>query len=153
MLKLHTVLRCGAVLVLLVACGGSARADDVSDVLTAFQQYVARSASFDPSVADLYADTATIRSKRIMPDGTTPTLAISGMQWKALIRQALPLAKQRGDRNTFRNVSAKPQGKEVVITAERYSHLRAYASPFVQHWSKDQTGAWRISTEVTETRP
>jgi hypothetical protein len=144
----------GAMLFLiLLSHGAPARADDVSDVLAAFQQYVARSDKFDPSVADLYADNATIRSKRIMPDGTTPTLSLSGAQWKTLIQQAMPIAKQRGDRNTFRNVSATSQSKAVIVTADRYSHLKAYTSPFVQHWTRNQNGAWKISTEGTETRP
>jgi hypothetical protein len=144
----------GAMLFLiLLSHGAPVRADGMSDVLAAFQQYVARSDKFDPSVADLYADNATITSKRIMPDGTTQTLSLSGSQWKALIEKAMPIAKHRGDRNTFRNVSATSQSNAVIVTADRYSHLKAYTSPFFQHWTRKRNGAWKISTEITETRP
>jgi hypothetical protein len=146
---------CGraALLITVLWCGVPAWADDTADALAFFKEYIARSDRFDPGLADLYADDAAIRSKRIMPDGKTQTLSFSGAQWKALIKQAMPLAKQRGDRNTFRTVSAKPDGNSVVITAERYSHLKSYSSPFALLVTKDPTGAWKISAELTETRP
>ena len=130
-----------------------ARADDAAEVLSMFKEYVARSDRFDPGLAELYADDAAIRSKRVLPGGRTETMSLSGAQWKALIRQAMPLAKERGDRNTFRNVAAKPSGSDVIVTAERFSHLKNYASPFAQFWRKDKSGAWKIGAELTETRP
>jgi hypothetical protein len=130
-----------------------ARADDVADALAVFREYVSRSERFDPTVADLYADDAAIRTRRIMPDGTTRDLSLSGAQLKSLIRQVMPLAKERGDRNTFRNVAAKPEGRNVIVTAERYSQLKGYSSPFALLLSKDRAGNWWISAEVSETRP
>ena len=118
-----------------------------------FKEYVNRADKFDPSLAELYADDAAIRSKRIMPNGPAQTLSFTGAQWKALIREAMPMAKQRGDRNTFSDISAKPNGKDVIITAKRFSHLKNYSSPFAQFWSKGENGAWTISAEMTETKP
>jgi endonuclease YncB( thermonuclease family)/ketosteroid isomerase-like protein len=129
------------------------QADEVSEARAMFNEYISRSDRFDARVADLYSDDAAVRSTRIMPDGQKPVLSFTGTQWKALIRQAMPLAQQRGDRNTFQDVSAALNGKDVTVTAQRYSHLKAYTSPFAQTWSKDQTGAWKIKEEVTETRP
>ena len=131
-----------ALAALTLAYGLPARADDTSDALAMFKEYVTRSDRFDHTVADLYADDAAIRSKRVMPGGRAETLSFSGSQWKALIRQAMPLARQRGDRNTFREVSGKPNGTDVIVTAERYSHLKGYTSWFAQVWSKDQNGTW-----------
>lgn len=130
-----------------------AGADDISDVRARFNEYIARSDRFDASVADLYSDDASIRSTRVMPDGRKQVLSISGAQWKALIRQAMPMAQQRGDRNTFQGVSVNPTGGNVTVTAQRFSHLKAYTSPLSQTWGKDQTGAWKIKEEVSETRP
>jgi hypothetical protein len=98
-----------ALLIILLWCGVPAWADDTADALAFFKEYVARSDRFDPGLADLYAEDAAIRSKRLMPDGKTQTLSFSGAQWKALIQQAMPLAKQRGDRNTLPHGSERPQ--------------------------------------------
>ena len=136
-----------------LVCLLPAWANDVPEVLSAFKEYVTRSERFDQSLAELYSDDAAIRSRRLMPDGRTQNISFSGAQWKDLIRQAMPLAKSRGDRNTFRNISAVSQGQGVILTAERHSHLKGYVSPFAQTWRKDRTGAWKISAEVSETRP
>jgi len=137
----------------LLLWAGPARADDAAEVLTLFKEYMARSDRFDPSLADLYADDAVVRSKRVLPGGRTEMISFSGAQWKALIRQAMSLAKERGDRNTFRNIAVRPSGTDVIVTAERYSHLKSYASPLAQFWRKDQNGTWRVGAELTETRP
>jgi ketosteroid isomerase-like protein len=130
-----------------------AYADDTANVRARFNEYMARSDRFDVAVADLYADDAAIRSSRVMPDGRRQVLSFAGSQWKALIRQAMPLAQQRGDRNSYQDVSVAPKGRDVSVTAQRHSHLKAYTSPFAQTWSKDQTGVWKIREEVTETQP
>jgi hypothetical protein len=145
--------RFAAALLFSLGVAFAARADDTAEALAFFRDYVARADRFDPGLADLYADDAAVRSKRIMPDGKSQTLTVSGAEWKALIRQAMPIAKQRGDHNTFRNVSAKPVGKDVMVTAERYSHLKNYTSPFALLVRRDASGAWKITAEITETRP
>jgi len=100
-------------------------ADSTAEGLALFREYEARGSRFDPSVADLYSDDALIKTKRLMPGGKAQELTHRGDKWKAMIRQLMPVAQQRGDRNTFNKVAAKPDGKQVVITAERYSHLKA----------------------------
>jgi ketosteroid isomerase-like protein len=142
-----------AVLLAVLSLSTPTFASDVSEALTVFREYVARSDRFDPSVADLYADDAAIRTTRVLPDGTSQALALAGAQWKGLIRQVMPLAKARGDRNTFSKVSAKTVGKTVVITAERHSRLKGYTSPFSMVLARDPAGSWKITAESTETRP
>ncbi|WP_262272218.1 hypothetical protein [Microvirga yunnanensis] len=70
-----------------------------------------------------------------------------------MIRQALPQAQQRGDRNSFQDVSAKPGNTGIMITARRYSHLKNYTSPWAILVTKQQAGDWKISAEIVETRP
>jgi hypothetical protein len=79
-------------------------------------------------------------------------LSFKGDKWKTMIRLGMPLAKLRGDTNRFENVSARQVGGDVVITAQRYSVLKAYWSPFTLVLRK-RPDAWRIVEERSETRP
>jgi len=141
--------------VVLITLGSAvpAFADEGMDALALFQEYVARSDRFDISVADLYADSAVIKAKRVGPGGQTQILSLTGGQWKALIRQGMALAKQRGDRDSFSSVSTKPSPTGVMVTADRQSHLKNYTSPWAILVSKDHDGVSRISAEFIETRP
>ena len=128
-------------------------ADSTSEALALFRDYDTRTARFDVTLADLSSDDAVIRSRRLLPGQQPQELSFRGHQWKAMIRQLMPLAQQRGDRNSFSKVVAKPDGDRVVITSERYSHLKAYTSPFTLVVRKDRSGAWKIIEERSETRP
>ena len=128
-------------------------ADASAEALVFFREFEDRANQFDPALADLYSDDAMIKARRLYPTGRVQELTLSGDKWKALIRQAMPLAKARGDRNSFRHVSASPDSKQVTITAERHSHLKGYASPFMLIIRKQADGAWIIVEERTESRP
>jgi hypothetical protein len=123
-----------AILVLLVAAAplhAEAPADDV-DVAAAralFAAYETAEDSFDPAVADLYCDTALIVNKRTMADGSLRELTIAAPNYKALIRQAMPLAQSRGDRNEYRDVVFVEVDGGVRITATRHSLLKDTDSP------------------------
>ena len=127
-------------------------ADPAAEALALFREYESRGSQFDPTLADLYSDDALIKTKRVHADGRTQELTFWGDKWKALIRQAMPLAKERKDRNSFSKISAKADGNNVVITTERFSYLKRYRSPLVlvvrKHGDK-----WHIIEERSETRP
>jgi hypothetical protein len=144
-----------ALLSALLLAPAASRADALTDgALAAFRDYEARAARIDPALADLYADDARIVSRRLMPDGTSRSLSFRGAEWKALIRQAMPAAQQRGDTNSFRAPRATAQGPDLVrIEAERFNHLKRYASPFALLLRRDARGTWRIVDEYSETRP
>lgn len=83
----------------------SASAAPIDEARSLFQQYSRLEAGFDPAAADLYADDALIRNKRTYPTGQVRELAIPAVQYKALVRNAMPLAKSRGDFSTYSQVS------------------------------------------------
>ncbi len=85
--------------------------------------------AYDTRVADLYADDAVITNKRHYPTGEVRELTFPAPKYKALIRQAMPLAKGRGDRNTYSRCTYEPQDGRVRITCSRYSELKKYTSP------------------------
>src|SRR5215203_1474598 len=86
--------------------------------------YVARSQAFDASLADLYADRAFIENQRSYPNGTVRRLTIPAADYKTLIRQAMPLAKQQGDTNRFTDPRFTPEGSRVRIEVTRHSELK-----------------------------
>jgi hypothetical protein len=94
-----------------------------------FERFVALGQAFDPAVADLYADEATIRSVRRYPDGTARALQLIGAEYKRLIRSAMPLARQRGDRDQHSDVTVWADGEQTRIRSTRYSELKGYTSP------------------------
>ena len=143
-----------AVLLFALCLATPAAADSVGEALAVFRDFAARAARFDDSVADLYTDDAQVTTRRLMLDGSLHTLSFRGTEWKALIRRAMPLARQRGDMNSFTQITARPEADRVVVQAQRTNHLKTYTSPFTLVLRREQpSGAWRIVEERSETRP
>ena len=118
-----------------------------------FARFLESSHAFDPAVADFYADEARIVSVRKYPHSTERTLQMSGVEYKALLRSAMPLAKARGDTNTYADISYQRQGARVWIRATRYSALKQYSSPYSLLVGLDASGTWLIYEERSVTRP
>lgn len=117
-----------------------------------FSRYEKLQKDFDPAVIDLYADTASIKNTRRMPDGTSRDMALTGAAYKNLLRQALPVAKERGDTSKYSEINYLAEGTGIRITANRYSELKKYSSPF-SLLIKQLDGKWLILEELTESRP
>jgi hypothetical protein len=120
---------------------------------TFFARFVEISHAFDPAVADLYADEARIVSVRKYPNGAERKLEIKGAEYKSLIREVMPIAKVRGDTNTYADISYQRQGARVWIRATRYSALKQYSSPYSLLVGPDASGTWLIYEEHSVTRP
>jgi hypothetical protein len=108
---------------------------------------------FDSAIADLYADSAIIRNTRRYPDGRTQVLRMSGEEYKALIRRAMPIARARGDMDVYSNVQLQEVGDRVRITATRYSTLKKYRAPHQLIVGNTGDGGWKILEETGESRP
>jgi hypothetical protein len=115
--------------------------------------YVERGTAFDPSLADLYATNAIIRNTRRYPDGRTRTLEMSGKEYQALVRQAMPLARSRGDVDVYSNVKFERRGKRTRITATRYSTLKKYEAPHELIVGNPTGAGWKILQETGESQP
>ena len=118
-----------------------------------FERYIALGHAYDVSIADLYADDAVIKNKRTYPTGEVRELTMPAANYKTLIRQAMPLAKTRGDRSTFSNVKYTAEGPRVRITASRFSELKNYTSPISLLVGPSANGRWLIYEEISESRP
>ena len=128
-------------------------ATSIEEAKVFFNQYVQSEQSFDPAAADMYAEDALIKNKRTYPTGQVRELTMPASQYKALIRQAMPLAKLRGDTNTYSEVNYSKEGSMVRIRATRFSNLKKYSSPISLVVAHDDTGHLLISEEISESRP
>jgi hypothetical protein len=108
---------------------------------------------FDPSLADLYADDAVVRNTRRYPDGHTRTLEWSGKEYQSLVRQAMPLARSRGDLDLYSNVQFKVIGDRTQITATRYSTSKRYYAPHELITENVKGEGWKIVAETGQSRP
>jgi hypothetical protein len=118
-----------------------------------FKRYTDFERTFDPAIGDLYSDDAIIRNKRTYPDGSTRVLTMPAPDYKQLIRQAMPMAKTRGDVNTYSDVKYVEEGKRVRITATRFSDLKKYSSPLSLLVGASADGKWLIYEELSESKP
>jgi hypothetical protein len=137
---------------LLATAGATSAGAPAAEAKQLFQRYVELGQSFDGRLADLYADNAVIRNKRIAADGQVRELTIPAPQYKQLIRQLMATAQARGDRNTYTNVKYAPEGKGVRITASRHSELKRYTSPLSILVAPAASGGWLIVEELSESR-
>jgi hypothetical protein len=118
-----------------------------------FDCYVKLGNDFDPAITELYADDALIQNTRRYPDGSVKTIKIPAAQYKSLIQKSMPLAKSRGDKDSFSEVTYTPEGDKVRINAQRYSALKNYSSPLSLLVGSDTTGKWLIIEEISESKP
>jgi hypothetical protein len=144
--------------ILLVLCGvlghgHAVEAAPLDDARSLFASYVARSDQFDESLADLYSDSAVIKVRRRYADGQVRLLEVSGVNYKKLVRAAIPVARSRNDKSAFSEIGYTLEGPNVRITATRYSVLKQYSSPYSMLCGPSPDGAWLILEELLETVP
>lgn len=141
-----------SLLTLALLAATAAAADPLANAKKLFDTYVARTNSFDPAVADLYADDAKIENTRKYPDGTKRSVVVPAPKYKAMLREAMPAAKQRGDTSEFFAVEYKIDGERVRITATRFSNAKQEATPISFVAGPGPGGSWLFLEESSESR-
>lgn len=141
-------------LLAIVSCFGVlATAAPIDEARVLFGRYVQLEQSFDPVTADLYADDALIKNKRTYPPGQVRELTMPAPQYKTLIRQAMPLARAKGDISSYSDITFKAEGSGVRIRAVRFSNLKKYTSPISLLVAPNSDGQWLIREELSESQP
>jgi hypothetical protein len=118
-----------------------------------FKVYADEEGKFDPAVADLYADDAIIKNRRVYPDGRAREMSLPAPQYKEMVRAAMPAAKQRGDTNKYTGCKYTAQAERIRISCTRYSNLKQYESPLSLLVGPGKDGRWLILEELSESRP
>ncbi len=103
--------------------------------------------------ADLYSDKAIIRNKRTYPTGQVREITIPAPRYKEMLRQAMPVARARGDVSTYTQVMYALEGEGVRIKADRFSELKKYHSPLSILVKPTASGAWLIYEELGQSQP
>jgi hypothetical protein len=132
---------------------GAPSADARAKAEQLWNRYVALEAAFDPAVADLYADSALIRNRRTYPTGEVREATVPAPQYRALVRQAIPLAKAKNDTNRYSDCVYTAEDARVRIVCARFSALRNYTSPISVLLGPGPAGDWLIFEELSESRP
>ena len=140
-------------LVLALMIPGIANAGAIDDAQIFFGRYTALEKAFDPALADLYSEEAYIKNTRYYPDGKSKEMVIKGIDYKRLIKAALPIAKARGDSNIYSDVVYTEEKGAVRIRAIRFSELKKYESPISILVMQGHGGKYRIYEEISESRP
>ena len=118
-----------------------------------FKKYESLGNAFDPMVADMYSDEATIHAIRKMPNGVEQTLKIDGSKWKELIISTMEIGQKRGDKSEFSNITVAMDGDVAKITASRYSTIKCFTDDkYYMRVKKQSDGVFRIIEEFSETR-
>jgi hypothetical protein len=136
-----------------IAAVGVLSAQTLDGAKALFERYVQLEKTFDAAAADLYADDAIIRNKRTYPNGQVRELTFPAVQYKSLIRQAMPIAKARGDTNSYSDITYTREGSGVRIRATRFSNLKKYSSPISLLVTPGSDGRWLIREELSESQP
>jgi len=131
----------------------AAAADPVAEAKQLFSTYVDRLNSFDPAVADLYADDAKIENTRKYPDGTKRIVTVPAPKYKTMLRGAMPVARQHHDTSEFFSVDYTPVGDGVRIETTRFTSVKKEATPLTLVVGPAADGKWLILEEYSESRP
>lgn len=121
--------------------------------LALFEEFVRLGETFDPALADLYADTAKVTNRRVFPDGTSREMAMPAPSYKSLLRSVMPVARERNDVSRYSEVRYTIEGDNVRIRATRYSVMKDYSAPHSLLVGPDTDGTWRVLEESGESRP
>lgn len=133
--------------------GRATAADPMAEAKKLFSTFVERLNAFDPAVADLYADDAKVENTRKYPDGTSKTAVVPAQKYKAMLRDALPVAKQNRDTSQFFAVEYKQAGDKVRIDTTRLTAVKMEGTPLTLVVGPGPDGKWVILEEHSESRP
>lgn len=133
-----------AVVACAVLLGGASAAESAQSF---FEMFVERNNRFDPSAASLYLVDAKITTLR---DGER-RLELAGAQLQSAAEQIYSMAKTRGDRQTYQDVSVVEDADRATVRATRTSEIKCYVDPEYRLDLVKVDGQWRIAAEHSST--
>ena len=125
---------------------------EVETVKKVFESIQRKADLFDSSFVEFYSDKAVIEYRRFYPNGKSKVMTLSGVQYKNLIKKGMPLAKAKGDKSEYRDVTYTKIKDGIVVKATRWSVLKKYGTPYEAHFSMVE-GKVMIVRELSESKP
>jgi hypothetical protein len=133
------------------ASSAGSKAELIAKAKAFFQHYVELEHGFDPAIADLYSNDATIKNTQYMKDGKIFPRTVEVAKYKQTLRDYMKTkARQVGDVSNYSNDTYTPEGSRVRIKVTRYSSIEKLSSPVSLLVGPDATGKWLIYEELSE---
>lgn len=139
-------------LIMSMAVGLKAFADDAQEALKFFNGYVTAANSYSPAVAAMYSPDAKIIRQVVKPNGELVNVNTDTATYIKQMKIGQAGAKLRGYKNNYTNVSVTSLGNGAYKisslrqpTGENYK-LKTYMIV------KKQNGSWKITEEMMQTK-
>lgn len=132
--------------------GLSAFADDKSDALKFFNNYIQASNSYSASVLNMYSDNAKIIRQVVKPDGGLVNVPFSVSDYKKQLRLSSRIAKIKNYKNYYSNISVTKVSDGYKIDAMRKPSLSDYKLRTSMTVQKQSDGSWLIVEELMQTK-
>ncbi len=137
--------------VLLIAGDNVAENKNILKAEEFLQMYQDYEMKYNPEIADLYNDTASIKYTEKMPDGTNFIKKIyNGTDYKKHLKIVVPNARNNRIWFRWRDVSFTPTGDRVWIEASRQEVKNNIKYKINILVGPDNKGNWRIYEEVNQ---
>lgn len=139
------------ILVILIS-GLAVFASEKQDALNFFNSYVQASNNYSPTLLNMYSNNAKITRQVVKPDGTLVNVPFSVTDYKKQLRLSSKIAKIKGYKNYYSNISVTKVTNGYKIDALRKPSLSDYklkASMVVQ---QQADGNWLIVEELMQTK-
>lgn len=123
-----------------------------------FRRFVELESSYDPALANLYADFALLENTVVYPGGFSRKRTFPAEEYKGVLVHALPLAEEQGQRSVYSEVTYEVErkageGAKVRIRTTRELLPQGYVAPFSLLVGPTARGPWRIWEEHSQSAP
>ncbi len=127
-------------------------ADEINDIESFFNEYVAAANSYSSSYFSYYSKNPKIVRVVEKPDGTQESVDIPFDMYKKEVKKTSKLARLRKYKNKYFNIRIFPQGDDYMLTAMRMPSTSDYKVPAHFVIGRDDNGNWKIKEESMNTR-
>ena len=135
---------------LIVMAGCGLPTTELDRVQALFTRYQELQTTYDPALADLYHDDAsvtTVLESDVEPDETH---TLTGRELKAKIGDIVAEAQSSGDRFTYPDATIKKVNADYKIFGQRRNEANPAFERYLIIVSQDSSGAWKIKEERVE---
>lgn len=127
-------------------------ADELNDVKSFFNSYVAAANSYSKDYFKFYSDNAKIVRVVEKPDGTKESVKVPLSRYKSETKKSLKLMRLTRYQNHYFNVKVEPFGEDYKLSALRMPSTSDYKIPAYFVIGKDTNGNLKIKEESMNTR-
>ncbi len=127
-------------------------ADDKTDALNFFNNYVNAANSYSPAVEQMYSPSAKIIRQVVKPDGTTVDVYTDTATYIKQMKLSQTVAKARKYKNSYSNINAIPVSNGYKVSSLRQPTGETYKLKTYMIVQKQPDGKWQIVEEMMQTK-